>query len=293
MSANLPRISVVTPNYNQAPFLERTLTSVLDQDYPDLDYIVMDGGSDDGSVPVVERYEDHLSHWESVPDKGQYDAVTRGFAHATGEVMGWINSDDIYLPWTLRTVGEIFRDCPEVDWITSLTQPQIGETEAWTGVFMLPGVSRESFLDGRHLGHGYRNVGYIQQESTFWRRSLWEKAGGEVGRNCGTAGDFELWCAFFEQSEIMCVTQPLAAFRSRPGQRSQDLAERYRAESLAALRCFRKKTGHRTSPGHRAGNFLSRVFRRKPAALVRQMGYVSNACVAGPDGWYRATSLFL
>jgi hypothetical protein len=293
MIKELPRISVVTPNFNQAPFIERTLTSVLDQNYPDLDYIVMDGGSSDGSVQIVERYADRLSHWESGPDEGQYDAVTSGFSHASGDVMGWINSDDIYLPWTLQTVGEVFRDCPEVDWITSLTQPQIAETEAWTGVYKLPGVSRESFLDGRHLGHGYRNAGYIQQESTFWRRSLWEKAGSVVGKSCGTAGDFDLWCAFFAHSEICCVTQPLAAFRSRPGQRSQDLAARYEAESVTALSQCRARIGHRPRLGARAGDQMNYVFRRKPATLVRLLGYVSSNCIAKPDGWHRNEARFL
>lgn len=293
MIHNLPRISVVTPNFNQVDFVENTLKSVLDQGYPDLDYIVMDGGSTDGSVSTIERYSDRLSRFESAPDHGQYDAVTRGFSYATGEIMGWINSDDIYLPWTLRTIGEIFRDCPEVEWITSLTQPQIAETEAWTGVFSLSGISRESFLDGRHLGHGYRNKGYIQQESTFWRRSLWDKVGGTVGRACGTAGDFELWCAFFSHADVHCVKQPLAAFRSRPGQRSAILAERYRKESLAVLDQFRAKIGHRPRISASACDFLSSVTKRKPTALVRRFGYIAKNCVAKPDGWYSAPVAFL
>ncbi|NKI36429.1 glycosyltransferase [Wenzhouxiangella sp. XN79A] len=293
MNTDLPRISVVTPNYNQAPFLEQTLASVLDQGYPNLDYIVMDGGSNDGSLQIVERYADRLAHWESAEDKGQYDAVTRGFAHATGDVMGWINSDDIYLPWTLRTVGEIFRDCPQVAWITSLTQPQIGETEMWTGVFTLPGVSRESFLDGRHLGFGYRNTGYIQQESTFWRRSLWEKAGAAVGQTCGTAGDFELWCAFFMQSEVCCVAQPLAAFRSRLGQRSQTLAARYEAESVTALAGCRARMGHRSRLGARTADLVSYFLRRKPAFLVGGLGYISWNCVSEQRGWKCYEAAFL
>lgn len=293
MTQNLPCISVVTPNYNQADFLESTLKSVLGQGYTDLDYIVMDGGSTDASVSIIERYSNRLSHWESASDGGQYDALTRGFSHATGEIMGWINSDDIYLPWTLRTVGEIFRDCPEVEWITSLTQPQIAETESWTSVFTLSGISRESFLDGRHLGQGRRNKGYIQQESTFWRRSLWDKAGGTVGQTCGTAGDFELWCAFFSHADVHCVMQPLAAFRSRPGQRSEALAGRYSDESLAALDQFRAKIGHRPRLSAAACDFVHHVAKRKPAALVRRFGYISRICVAKPDSWHSAEAAFL
>lgn len=293
MTGTFPRISIVTPNYNQAPYLERTLKSVLGQNYPALDYIVMDGGSNDASVEIIERHSGQLSYWKSAPDNGQYDAVTKGFAHATGEVMGWINSDDIYLPWTLRTVGEIFRDCPEVDWITSLTQPQIGQTEAWTGVHLLPGVSRDSFLDGRHLGYGWRNVGYIQQEATFWRRDLWEAAGGSVGQTSPTAGDFELWCTFFSHTEIACVTQPLAAFRSRPGQRSQAFSERYRAESEVALRRFRASAAHRAAPARQLGAMVTSVARRKPTGLIHHLGYKATKCISSVRGWRCEPALFL
>lgn len=293
MSAALPRISVVTPNYNQAPFLARTMESVLGQGYPDLDYIVMDAGSNDGSPEIIRRHADRLSHWQSTPDKGQYDAVTRGFTHATGDVMGWINSDDIYLPWTLRTVGEIFRDCPEVAWITSLTQPQIGETEEWTGVFTLSGVSSESFLDGRHLGRGWRNRGYLQQEATFWRRELWEKAGSVVGRTCGTAGDFELWCDFFAQAEVACVTQPLAAFRSRPGQRSEALADRYALESHAALNAARKAVSHRAHFGPLIADVIHVMTRRRPAAFARGTGYDGLFCHRNSRKWTCVRAPFL
>lgn len=292
-SRDLPTISIVTPNFEQGAFIERTLTSVLDQDYPALDYIVMDGGSGDGSLEIIKRYADRLSHLQSAPDKGQYDAISNGFAKATGDVMGWINSDDIYLPWTLRTVGEIFRDCPDVGWITCLTQPQIDTHDIWTGAGWLRGVSRDSFLDGRHLGHGFRNAGYIQQESTFWRRELWDGAGAQVGMHSPTAGDFELWCEFFKQAEVACLSHPLAAFRSRPDQRSKALADRYRAESVTALSRLRVDLGHRSAMGPALADALYAVTRRRPGTLVAQLGYRGRFLVRGDHGWYVQETSFL
>lgn len=290
---SLPKISVVTPNFNQAGFVERTLRSVLDQRYPALEYIVMDGGSTDGSQALIARYADRLAHVQSGPDQGQYDAITQGFAQATGDVMGWINSDDIHLPWTLQTVGEIFRDCPDVQWITSLTQPQIGETDAWTGAAHLAGASKESFLAGCHTGTGFRNIGYIQQEGTFWRRSLWEAAGAVVGRTCPLAGDFELWAEFFAQAEIACVAQPLAAFRSRPGQRSEVHAGRYAADVARALAAAQSASSARPDPRRTLAHGLYTLMRRKPRPLVQRLGYTMRMCLPSATGWRTEARAFL
>ena len=119
MTAALPKISLVTPSYNQGHFLESTLLSVLSQDYPNLQYIVMDGGSTDSSAAIIEKYAGRLAYSCSEKDNGQYDAINRGFARATGEIMAWINSDDMYFPWTLRVVSDIMTAFPEVEWVTA------------------------------------------------------------------------------------------------------------------------------------------------------------------------------
>src|SRR4051812_44790534 len=119
MRMSLPSISIVTPSFNHGQFLEHTLRSVIDQNYDNLEYIVIDGGSTDGSVDIIKRNERDLAHWTSERDGGHGNALNKGFRHSRGEIMAWLNSDDLYFPWTLHTVAEIFSSHPEVSWITA------------------------------------------------------------------------------------------------------------------------------------------------------------------------------
>ena len=96
---NYPKISIVTPSFNHAQFLEETILSVISQNYPDLEYIIIDGGSTDGSVEIIKKYEQYLTYWISEPDNGQSDALNKGFTRATGDIYGWLNSDDLYKDW--------------------------------------------------------------------------------------------------------------------------------------------------------------------------------------------------
>lgn len=256
MTQPLPRISLVTPSFEQGAFLDATLRSVIGQSYPDLQYVVMDGGSKDGSRAVIARHASSLAHWESAPDGGQYDAVNRGFARTDGEIMGWLNSDDLHTPWTLHTVGMLFARFPEVEWISSLFPLFWDGAGQLTGCEPLLGFSRRAMLAGEFLPTaGHWSQGFIQQESTFWRRSLWERTGGALDTSRPLAADLDLWMRFSAQADCVGVTVPLAGFRRQPAQRTATLAERYRDEAEAI---FRAAGGVRHSRiGARARRWLS------------------------------------
>jgi glycosyltransferase involved in cell wall biosynthesis len=112
-----PRITIVTPSFNQGQFIEETICSVLDQNYPNLEYIVVDGGSTDQTIEVIRKYERQLSYWVSEKDRGQVHAINKGLARATGEIFGFLNSDDLYVPGTFAVVGEYFEKRPEAGWV--------------------------------------------------------------------------------------------------------------------------------------------------------------------------------
>jgi glycosyltransferase involved in cell wall biosynthesis len=218
-------ISIVTPSYNQSAFLEQTLLSVLNQDYAPIEYIVIDGGSTDGSVDIIRRYESHLAYWVSEPDGGQSAAINKGFAKATGDILCWLNSDDVFMPGALSLVAEIFTRYPEIDWVTGCDANM--DVHGRLAEFRLP-VGRFRTLIRRGWYHG-RGLGFIRQESTFWRRSLWEKAGSSVDEDRHYGMDFDLWRRFAHHADLVTVRTLLAAFRYQPAQKTANL-QRYYSE---------------------------------------------------------------
>lgn len=280
MSSEYPTISIVTPTFNSAAYLEACIQSLLEQDYPALEHIIMDGGSTDGTLDIIQRYADHLAYWVSEPDNGMYDAIQKGFAQATGTIMAWLNSDDLYLPWTLHLVRDIFVALPELDWITSI-RPLLwdGEGRA-TDCMALPGYSRRGFWHGEHMpgSPGYV-IESIQQESTFWRRSLWERAGGRVDTSLKLAGDFELWARFYQHSDLTGVRAPLGGFRVHATQLSARHRATYYAEAQTALR------QHGGRPHSRTGSLLRRHLaplvprRARPLAARLGLCYRARNCV--------------
>jgi len=243
-AAPLPTISLVTPSFNQAQFLGETLESVLTQNYPFLEYVVVDGGSTDRSRELIAARAARLAWWCSEPDGGLYDGLNKGFARTTGEVMGWLNSDDLHFPWTLRTVGEIFARFPEVQWLASQTVGTWTPAGDCTGMATIDGFSREAFFDGGYLPGAARQYGWIPQEATFWRRSLWEKSGGRLDASLKFAGDFALWARFYQHADLVGTPTPLGGFRTHPAQKSRAM-DGYLGEARAALAAARARHHHR------------------------------------------------
>ena len=165
-----PRITVITPSLNQARFLERTIRSVVEQGYPELEFLVFDGGSTDGSVEILRRYDDRIAYWESVPDRGQSHAINKGLERATGEVVAYLNSDDYYLPGTLDAVGKAFESAPGTGWVCGACRyldPDGSVSVVWRP--QLPQGPRPLWA---------RDVWYVPQASSFWRRSEVQRVGG-------------------------------------------------------------------------------------------------------------------
>lgn len=234
-----PKISIVTPSYNCREFIAQTISSILDQAYPNLEYIIIDGGSNDGTPQVIEQYSDQLAYWHTQKDGGQYDAIHQGFSKSTGDILCWLNADDMLLPRSLFVVGEIFSQLQEVEWISSLLPTSWDANGHLARVDPLPGFSRQAFLDGLFLPSTAKKGYWIQQESTFWRRSLWEKSGACIP-DYKLSGDFALWCQFYQHATLYGVTYPLGGFRMLEGQRSEDYIG-YMAEARSALQNARSQ----------------------------------------------------
>jgi glycosyltransferase involved in cell wall biosynthesis len=239
MVDSFPKISLVTPSFNQAQFLEASIQSVLSQNYPNLEYIIIDGGSTDGSLEIIKQYKNYFHFWCSEPDDGQYDAINKGFAHSTGEIKAWLNSDDMHCPWTLKTVASIMSELPQVEWLTTLN-PGFWD---WYGFCIkfasIPGYSREAFLESCYLPGSNKNKSWIQQESTFWRQSLWEKVDSHISTQFRWAGDFDLWSRFYLNTELYGTLSPLAGFRAQMNQKSCQM-EQYYVEAEKSLTTLQK-----------------------------------------------------
>jgi len=213
-----PKITLVTAVYNGEEYLEATIRSVVEQGYPNLEYIVVDDGSTDGTVEIIRKYERALSCWFSQTNRGLFAALNAGFARSTGEIMGWLNSSDLLQVNGLFTVGSVFRELRDVEWITG-RPTKISATGMTIDVLPVPRWSQGRFLAGANK--------YIQQESTFWRRSLWERAGGRLSTAYRAEGDFELWVRLFRHAQLYSVNALIGGYRLHDHALSSSNMERY------------------------------------------------------------------
>lgn len=221
-----PMVSIVTPSYQQASFIERTLLSVLDQDYPKLEYHVCDGGSSDGSVGLIRQHEAKLASWRSERDSGPAEAINQGFARSQGEIMAWLNSDDLLLPGTIRFVADYFVRHPEVDAVYG-HRLIVDERDWQVGRWVLP----------RHDAQALLWADYIPQETLFWRRSLWEKSGAALDQSFKFAFDWDLLLRFQKAgARIMRLPWFLGCFRVHDAQKSTNEISSVGMTEMARLR---------------------------------------------------------
>lgn len=225
-----PKISVVTPSYNQVAFLEQTLRSVLDQDYSNVEYLVIDGGSTDGSVDVIRRHASRLAYWTSEADGGQADALARGFRRATGDVLCWLNSDDVLLPGALSRVADYFAKNPQAEalsggayYVDSFGRPLGG----WFGTYTLG-------VQATHDRLRYYDQDGVFQQATFWKRSAYEAVGG-IDDKLQFVMDHDLFVRLASRRRFGRLPQLLACFRLHDDCKSNRI-QHVRREETAVLR---------------------------------------------------------
>ncbi|MFN8535553.1 MAG: glycosyltransferase family 2 protein [Dehalococcoidia bacterium] len=221
-----PQISIVTPSFNQASFLEETMRSVLQQDYPALEYLVLDGGSTDGSADLLTRYAPNLQYAVSAPDGGQTEAINTGLARSSGEIVAYLNSDDLYCPGALQEVARVFSAQPDLDILYGERILLIDENSALIGIDRAPSFSIERLLRGD----------FIFQPTTFMRRRVIERA-GPFDPSLRYVMDYEF---FLRAALAGCRFErydgpPLAAFRLHSQSKTLSKATQGLQEELAML----------------------------------------------------------
>lgn len=211
-----PRISIITPSYNQGHFIEETIRSILLQGYPNLEYIIIDGGSSDNTVETIKKYEPWLTYWVSEPDRGQTHAINKGVERATGEVIAYLNSDDYYLPGTLFQVAEYFRQCPETDLLHGRCRyvnqqgEKIGEQFASITTF-------EEIIDLWDVWWKKRQ--FVQPE-VFWSKRISDRI-GEFNEALYYVMDYEYWCRILQAGgRVGSIDSELTCFRFTETQKS-------------------------------------------------------------------------
>jgi glycosyltransferase involved in cell wall biosynthesis len=191
---NYPKISIVTPSYNQALYLEQTILSVIGQNYPNLEYIIIDGGSNDGSVDIIKKYEKHLAYWVSEKDKGQSDAINKGFARATGDIIGWLNSDDYYMAGILHFVSQKLNP---------------NELQLLFGNCVHIAENKSQIIGSNVMGSEKYDIRYgdfIYQPSSFWTKKSWDEV-GNLREDLHYVFDWE-WFIRSQQAGVKFIPTP-------------------------------------------------------------------------------------
>jgi GT2 family glycosyltransferase len=227
----LPLVSIITPSFNQAAYLEQTLLSILEQDYPQIEYWVMDGGSTDGSTAIIEKYAPRLAGWVSEKDRGQADAINKGFNRSTGEIIGWLNSDDLYLPGAIQTAVQTLQADPSLAMIYS----DVRSIDSVGKVFNVMHYGEWGLAD-------LMAFNIIGQPGVFMRRSMLEKA-GYLDLNFHFLLDHQLWLRLAQQGGMKHILQELAAARFHAEAKNVAQAARFGQEAFAILDWMQTQPG--------------------------------------------------
>lgn len=228
-----PLVSIVTPSYNQAAYLEETIRSVLNQDYQNLEYIIVDGGSNDGSLEIIEKYANELAWWVSESDRGQTDAINKGFSRAKGEILAWINSDDTYLLGAISEAAEFLESHPDIGLVYGDAN-LVDEGGDVIGRF----PARQT--DNRRLMRGFV---HIPQQASFFRADIWRLV-GPLDPSFYFAMDYDLWVRISQQSPIEYYPRLWANFRLHGDAKSIEADDRCWPEMV---RVHRREGGSRFS----------------------------------------------
>lgn len=227
-----PRVTIVTPSYNQRAFLEETLCSVLSQGYPNLEYFVIDGGSSDGSVELIKKYERHIAYWISEKDRGQSHAINKGFRRSSGAILGWLNSDDVMKPGALFAIADALRSHAEPAWL-------IGASELIDERSRPLRIQRVSRIDEAFFFAWSDDV-WIPQQSTFWNRVMWEQV-GPVREDLTYAMDVALWLKMFELASPLLIPHVLSGYRFHGDCKTMSHLLDSRREVIALLQAYRRR----------------------------------------------------
>lgn len=270
----LPKITIITPSYNQGCFLEETIRSVLSQDYPRLEYMILDGGSLDGSVEIIQRYADRIDYWISEKDGGQSDALKKGFARATGELMGWLNSDDIFHPGALRAIGEAYQANPGC-MVAGNVSVFSGEDQETLRTI------RQQNLEEHEMIAAWRRKAVYSQPGVLFPRDAYIQAGG-VDASLRWIMDRDLMIRMLKTHKVNYVDKTVAGARLHAAAKTCAEAGNLCAEVFQVSRRYWKTLGC----SERACRFysllglgrsaLGRVYHRDPRALPPLLTEMAN-----------------
>ncbi len=254
-ASSWPMISVVTPSYNQAEFLEETILSVLNQNYPNLEYIIIDGGSTDGSVDIIKKYEKYIACWVSRKDNGQADAINKGFKMAKGDIFAWLNADDVYLPDVMSQVAEFFKThsyagmCYGKAYLTNEAGDVIGKYP--TEPFLYKGLAQFNF---------------IAQPSAFFRRDVYSVSGG-LDLDLNYSMDYDLWIRIAGRCKVQYLPVFISTYRLHAGSKtvSDSGALDIQKECLKTVMKY-----YNWAPPNRVYGYCYHILKRKmPSFIVK------------------------